>query len=712
MKKIILLLILSFSLNSLSSQTLLAEGFEGGAFPPSNWTRINNGAGKNWESSSLGTFTDGPYTANTGTACMVLEYVTPSPADTWMITPSLSLTAGANYTIKFYYRIRSGTYPEKMKVTIGNAATVGAQTNVLWNNAGGTNLNNITYALATINYSPTSTGNYFVGFNCYSDADQWAMQVDDVLIEQINTCTGTPNAGSAVSSQNYICAAGNVNLSLTGSSSSTGLTYQWQSSPTGAGIFSNVGSSSSSFAYTASVSASTDYRCVVTCPSSGMSATSNITTVIIGSVPTNDDVCNAINLVLNGAQHCGNTTCATSVGDPAFGSSTPNNTVWYKYTPTANGILNIEMSRPAGVSSGFIYAWTGVYTATGSCPSLTLTEVTPVPSSYDLTTQTSSTSATTSLTAGTTYYFMIDGFSGSFGAYCIKLKSPPSPPTTCASNIKPANGAVNVSYEPNIPVKWSSVSGATSYDFYWGTTPTPTLLGTVSADSVAITGGTANTTYYWYVVPKNLGGSVTGCATSMTSFTTGFPLPIKLTKFSGVREGSRNILNWETATEINNKGFELQRSINGKDFSQIAFVNSKAENGNSNAVLNYSFNDDKPLNGTNYYRLRQLDLDGKEFISNIVVLKSASITKAEISKVYPNPVKEQLNIILNTPNSERVSIRISDLVGKTIFQKELQTNQGDNTVQFNISQLSRGTYLIKVYSSSNSEMSIQKFMKE
>ena len=194
--------------------------------------------------------------------------------------------------------------------------------------------------------------------------------------------------------------------------------------------------------------------------------------------------------------------------------------------------------------------------------------------------------------------------------------------------------------------------------------------------------------------------------------TANYPLPIKLTNFSGVREGSRNILNWETATEINNKGFELQRSINGKEFSQIVFVNSKAENGNSNAVLNYSFNDDKPLNGTNYYRLRQLDLDGKEFISNIVVLKSASITKAEISKVYPNPVKEQLNIILNTPNSERVSIRISDLVGKTISQKELQTNQGDNNIQFNISNLSRGTYLIKVYSSNNSEMSIQKFIKE
>ncbi len=709
---ILSILFLTFS-QFADSQVMVTEGFEGATFPPSNWTRINNGTGKNWESSTLGTFSDGPYTANTGTGCMVLEYNSTAAANTWMISPVLALTSGSNYNITFAYRIRSGTYPEKMKVTIGNAATVAAQTTTLWDNNGGANLTNASYATALIAYTATSTGNFYVGFNCYSDADQWAMQVDDIVIEKVNPCSGTPTAGSAASSLNYICTAGNVNLSLTGSSTTTGLTYQWQSSPTGAGTFTNIGSSSSSPAYTASVSSSTDFRCIVTCTAGGGTANSAITTVVLGSIPANDAVCDAITLVLDGAEHCGNTSCATAVGDPTFSSSTANNTVWYKYTPTVTGVINIEMSRPAGVTNGFIYAWTGVYTATGACPTLTLTEVTPAPNPYDLTTNPTVTVATGSLTAGTTYYFMIDGFSGSLGAYCIKIKTAPSAPTSCATNSLPANNATNVSFEPNIKFKWNAVSGATSYDFYFSTTnPPTTLLGAAGADSVNITGGVANTTYYWYVVPKNLGGAATGCTSSITSFTTGFPLPITLANFSGVREAGNNILNWSTANETNNKGFELERSANGEKFSSIASIASKAENGNSSSVLYYSYTDEKPLTGTNYYRLRQIDFNGKESYSNIVVLKSASIVKAEISRVYPNPVEAQLNLVLNTPSSEKVQIRITDLVGKVISEKVLQTNQGDNNVQFNTSNLSRGTYLIKVYSSSNSEMSTQKFIKQ
>ena len=189
-------------------------------------------------------------------------------------------------------------------------------------------------------------------------------------------------------------------------------------------------------------------------------------------------------------------------------------------------------------------------------------------------------------------------------------------------------------------------------------------------------------------------------------------VPVNLTTFTGVKEGSRNILNWSTANETNNKAFELQRSSNGEKFSSIATINSKAENGNSTSILYYYYNDEKPLAGTNYYRLRQIDKDGRDSYSAIVALKSISITKAEITRVYPNPVSEQLNVVVNTPNSEKINIRITDLVGKTIAEKMLQSNQGDNNIQFNTSNLSRGTYLIKIFSLNESEMSIQKFIKQ
>jgi len=148
-------------------------------------------------------------------------------------------------------------------------------------------------------------------------------------------------------------------------------------------------------------------------------------------------VCNAITLNLGAAADCGNTTCATSTGDPAFFNSTPNNTVWYKYTAVTNGPIQITMSRPVGVTTGLLYGWLGVYTATGTCPSLTLTEVSSN-LSYDLNASPSVVFATPSLTAGTTYYFMVDGVSGAMGAYCIKADAPPAPPS-CTSIIAPVN---------------------------------------------------------------------------------------------------------------------------------------------------------------------------------------------------------------------------------------------------------------------------------
>ena len=184
-------------------------------------------------------------------------------------------------------------------------------------------------------------------------------------------------------------------------------------------------------------------------------------------------------------------------------------------------------------------------------------------------------------------------------------------------------------------------------------------------------------------------------------------LPVKLTSFTGTREGTKNVLNWSTATETNSKGFELQRSVNGKEFSAIAFVNSKSNNG---VGANYSYTDEKPFAGTNYYRLRQIDNDGKSALSNVIVLKSSQI-KAEISRVFPNPVQDKLNIVLNTIGAEKVTVSITDLVGKVIATKSVETVQGDNNISFNTASLAKGTYLIKVNSTSNSELAIQKFVK-
>lgn len=189
------------------------------------------------------------------------------------------------------------------------------------------------------------------------------------------------------------------------------------------------------------------------------------------------------------------------------------------------------------------------------------------------------------------------------------------------------------------------------------------------------------------------------------------PLPIKLGSFTGIREGSNNILKWNTLTESNNKGFELQRSANGKEFEKIAFIESKANAGNSSAELQYSYVDNKTLDGNNYYRLRQIDNNGKESYSNVVLLKSSKTVKAEITKVYPNPVSDRLNVTLNTVSAEKITVTITDIAGKTISIKNVETTIGDNNLNFNVSNLTKGTYFVKVKTASNIEIATEKFVK-
>ncbi len=351
----------------------------------------------------------------------------------------------------------------------------------------------------------------------------------------VNLCTGTPVGGTATAGTALLCGTGNSTISLSGQSNSPNITLQWQSSPAGANTFTNISGATSSTFNATGIASSTDYRCVVTCPTSSLSSNSTVTTVTVSSVPANDAVCSAINLIADAAPDCGNTTCATSVSDPAFSSSAPNNTVWYKFTPTTTSIYEIEMSRPVGVTTDLINAWVGVYTATGTCPTLTLTQQTPALTAFDLTSNATVTVATNSLTAGVTYYFMIDGVSGSFGAYCFKIKAPPAAAPAClvaADYITPAPSATNVTYVPNVTFVFNNVATATAYDFYITAGAPPAiatnLLGSIPAASgatttVTVSGLLPTTQYVWHVVPKNAAGSLTTCGLSNTFTTSAAP---------------------------------------------------------------------------------------------------------------------------------------------------------------------------------------------
>jgi hypothetical protein len=185
-------------------------------------------------------------------------------------------------------------------------------------------------------------------------------------------------------------------------------------------------------------------------------------------------------------------------------------------------------------------------------------------------------------------------------------------------------------------------------------------------------------------------------------------LPVTLINFAGQRDGKSNILTWATATEINNKGFELERSADGTKFSSIGFIATKAEGGNSTSSIDYSFTDNKTLAGTNYYRLRQVDKDGRSSYSSVVKLKGEKIDMA-ISALYPNPAKDEMRLAIVSSTNEKVTISITDLSGKEVKRINTAVTPGDNNIDLNVSALSTGTYYLRLISAT--ETKTTKFIK-
>ncbi len=187
--------------------------------------------------------------------------------------------------------------------------------------------------------------------------------------------------------------------------------------------------------------------------------------------------------------------------------------------------------------------------------------------------------------------------------------------------------------------------------------------------------------------------------------------PVKLLSFTGEKVGTFNQLHWTTATEQNNKGFIIQRSADGENFSSLGFVGSKAPGGSSTANLSYVFDDGNPFSGTTYYRLKQMDYDGKSTLSNIVMLKGVKNTKLSISAFYPNPVQNKATLVVASPNNNEVQIMITDLAGKIVKQIPFRLLSGDNIILLKLEDLSKGTYVLKIVCNNGCEKAVSKFVK-
>ncbi|OON68669.1 hypothetical protein B0919_13325 [Hymenobacter sp. CRA2] len=162
------------------------------------------------------------------------------------------------------------------------------------------------------------------------------------------------------------------------------------------------------------------------------------------------------------------------------------------------------------------------------------------------------------------------------------------------------------------------------------------------------------------------------------------PLPVELVSFDAKLRNGKVALTWVTAQEKNNRGFELQRSQNGRDFTSFGFV---AGHGTSSVRHEYSAEDAQPLAGTSYYRLKQIDNDGSVSYSQLVAVKNGRT--AEVT-VFPNPMDDVLNVRLASPGAD-AEVVVSDMMGRVVLRGKLSA---DGT--FNTSSLRSGNYIVTV----------------
>jgi hypothetical protein len=194
----------------------------------------------------------------------------------------------------------------------------------------------------------------------------------------------------------------------------------------------------------------------------------------------------------------------------------------------------------------------------------------------------------------------------------------------------------------------------------------------------------------------NHGGSATGspaagsvvssdAITSWSPFVLGFKtataLPLSLLSFSAKIQGEINALNWETANEINVSHFEIERSDDASFFKQIGKLDSK--NLAKEAKTNYDFSDYSPIIGSNYYRLKILDLDNKFTYSKIINLYNYEKNEV-VGNFYPNPATgKSINIDVTARESGEWNISKFDLTGKLLKSETKYLEKGVNKLVLN-----------------------------
>jgi hypothetical protein len=297
------------------------------------------------------------------------------------------------------------------------------------------------------------------------------------------------------------------------------------------------------------------------------------------------------------------------------------------------------------------------------------------------------------------------------GSFCVSGQNTSYEPTTDINHVSywknnssctfgnyyspySALGTINYyAYEP-YRIKWTK-STNTLQTYY-----NNVLIKSNVVDLVALLG----TTVYWGFSSGCY--CVTGGPSIKDMFLNGTRLlPFSITGFTAEKKNSSVKLNWESNSEQNTSHFIVEKSIDGSNFSALQRVEAS---GNSSTQKSYTATDAKPIYGTNFYRLKMIDLDGKFTYSDIVAIKVNN--DSYMVSVFPNPVQNELQIQIPATVNAACIIQLQDISGKLIRQKTVQLNNTLLSTSINVEDLGKGIYLVVVQYGDTKET--QKIIKQ
>lgn len=180
------------------------------------------------------------------------------------------------------------------------------------------------------------------------------------------------------------------------------------------------------------------------------------------------------------------------------------------------------------------------------------------------------------------------------------------------------------------------------------------------------------------------------------------PLPIELLSFDAKLNDKAVLCTWSTASEFNTDYFIVEKSVDLISFSDVGILKAA---GFSNQIQDYQLVDNQPLVGVSYYRLKSVDFDKTYSYSDVVAINNPVISipdsktyesTIEIMSLYPNPVKDEFYVVVDSDENTRIKITISDISGKIIYQNYAQLIDGMNRIGLNASSFGKGMYILRI----------------